>query len=78
MEIVRTAIIQARANALECSATDASHVAFKHRQVGEEVKAIAPLANGRARAGADAREVLVARGSGVGERRAQERLTPPL
>ena len=57
---------QARESALECSATDASHVAFKHRQVGEEVKAVPQLANRRARAGADAREVLVARGPGGG------------
>ena len=69
---------QARENALECSVTDTSHVAFKHRQVGEEVKSIVSLANRRVRAGADAREVLVAHGSGGGERRAQERVTPPL
>ena len=56
---------QARESALECSATDASHVACKHRQIGGEVKAIPQLANRRARTGADEREVLVAR-PGVG------------
>jgi hypothetical protein len=53
-------MIQARESALACSATDASHVACEHYQVGE-VKAIPQLANRRARTGADAREVLVGR-----------------
>jgi hypothetical protein len=54
-------MLQAHESALECSATDASHVACKHRQVGGEVKAIPQLANRRTRTGADAREALVAR-----------------
>ncbi len=54
-------MLQARESALECSATAARHVAFKHRQVGGEVKAIPPLVNHRARAGTDEHEVLVAR-----------------
>jgi hypothetical protein len=54
-------MLQARGSALACNATDARHVAFKHRQVGGEVKAIPPLANRRARIGTDEREILVAR-----------------
>jgi hypothetical protein len=58
-------MMQARAHALECRATDASHVACEKRQVVGDVKAIPPLANRRARTGANEREVLVARGPGV-------------
>jgi len=58
-------MLQARESALGCSATDARHIACKHRQVGGEVKAIPQLANHRARTSADAREVLVARGPGL-------------
>jgi hypothetical protein len=45
-ESAGTAIMQARERDLERSATDASHVAFEHRQVVGDIKAISPSANG--------------------------------
>ena len=57
-------MMQTRERDLECSATDASHVAFENRQVVGDVKAIPQLANRRARAGADGQTTTVQRALG--------------